>query len=178
MVISKQIKIPSNVTVKLVSSKLVISGPKGLISLNNNTNFLIQICEEKSSLIFFSKKREKVNLFNNNYFFSKINNIIKGVSVGFFLEMKLNGVGYRFLSYKEKELKFKAGFCNDLVYCVPENVNVFLESPIKLCFYSSDYDLLKKVGAQIKSLKKPDSYKGKGLSYVLENLVLKEVKKS
>lgn len=177
---SKQIKIPTTVSIKHDQSGIQFNGPKGELTLSLNSKFLLEINEENNVLKIIPQKYFKDNDFKKSYrsFFSKINNAIKGVSTGFFIEMKLQGVGYRFLSYKENILTFKAGYCNDLSYVVPDGVNICLETPTKLCFYSSDYDLLKQVASQVKLLRKPDSYKGKGFSYSLEFLDLKEVKKS
>jgi large subunit ribosomal protein L6 len=109
---------------------------------------------------------------------AQLKNTIKGVYKGFFTELKLNGVGYRFLAYQNNTLKFKAGFCNDLEYRIPESIQVFIESPTSILLFSYDFDLLKQVSSKLKNFKKPDAYKGKGFSFSNEILSLKEVKKS
>ncbi len=178
--LNNEIKIPSTVSINYDQSGLKIKGPKGELILGLDSKFLVKIDKENNILKIFSQKYSKNNDFKKSYrsFLSKLMNSIKGVSTGFFIELKLQGVGYRFLSYTENVLTFKAGYCNDLSYTVPYGVSLFLETPTKLSLYSTDYDLLKQVASQIKLLRKPDSYKGKGFSYSLELLNLKEIKKS
>jgi large subunit ribosomal protein L6 len=182
MVNKYKIRIPSNINVDVSSLFLVIKGPKGKKKITKNLNFHCVLSENNMVLICsLNKKVNKKKYFTLQkkfvFFLSQLNNTVKGVSQGFFIEMKLFGVGYRFLSYKNSILEFKAGLCNNIKYNVPSNIEVLLEGPTSITLYSHDLELLFQSASKLKLLKKPDSYKGKGISYLKENLSLKEVKK-
>ena len=178
------IKVPTDVSVKILSSSLEISGKLGLLNLVKKEQFNCVIVPEtnilKCSLIDKGLIKKQLSYLNKHYykFITNLRTSLKGVSSGFFSELKLTGVGYRFLSYKDKELLMKIGFCNNMLFKVPDGVTVFLESPTQITLFSMDYLLLKQTAASLRAFRTPDSYKGKGFRYLSEVLVLKEVKKN
>jgi len=176
------IKIPPKINVSINVSYIEITGLKGTKIVPKHPSFFCTLSNNGSLLLCeLSQKNKKLK--NNNLekkfllFITLLKNSIKGTFKGFFTELKLQGVGYRFLSYNNHLLKFKVGFCNDLAFKINKEVEVILESPTKISLFSHDYELLKQTSSTLKSFKKPDSYKGKGFSYVGEVLSLKEVKK-
>jgi len=178
----EKIKIPPKVEINVSPTLIVIKGPLGTKKITKHTSFICKL--SKNNTLFtcsFEDKSEKGSTALEKKFvafLTQVKNIIKGTFKGFFTEIKLTGVGYRFLSYTNNVLKFKVGFCNDLEYKVPSDVEVFLEGPTSISLFSYDYELLKCVAANLKAFKKPDSYKGKGFSYSTELLTLKEIKKN
>jgi large subunit ribosomal protein L6 len=180
--VSIKIKVPPTVKIDLVFNSINIKGPKGLKRLQKNNKFICNLSNNGSLLIcsLTTKDKKAVNSALEKkflLFITQLRNSIKGVFKGFFAELQLQGVGYRFLSFKDKKLKFKVGFCNDLEYTFSNGIEVYLESPTKISLFSHDYDLLKETASKLKSFKAPDSYKGKGFSYKGEALTLKEIKK-
>lgn len=176
----EKIKIPPKVVIKIMPCSLILKGPLGTKNIEKNVNFNCKLSANDSLLVCSFSCENKISLLEKKFgtFITKIKNTIKGITNGFFIELKLNGVGYRFLSYEKNILKFKVGFCNDLEYEVNENIEVLIESPVSLSLFSNDYELLKEVAAKIRSFRKPDSYKGKGFSYSSETLNFKEIKKN
>jgi len=178
----EKIKIPPKVEISISPSLLIIKGPLGTKKITKHSSFICKLSKNNTLLLCsLNEKNGKSSLpLEKSFctFLTQVKNIVKGTFKGFFTELKLTGVGYRFLSYTNNVLKFKVGFCNDLEYYVPPNVEVFLEGPTSISLFSYDYELLKRVASKLKAFKKPDSYKGKGFSYSTELLKLKEIKKN
>jgi len=175
------IKVPRSVSINLSPSSIEVGGKLGklsiskheqfsVISLNNTLECSLQPVIGKKQVSFLTKEYSK--------FITNLRTTIKGVSNGFFIELKLVGVGYRFLSYNNNELCMKIGFCNNALFNIPEGVEVFIENPTRITLFSIDYLLMKQTAASLRGHRLPDSYKGKGFQYLSETLTLKEVKKN
>jgi ribosomal protein L6P/L9E len=96
--------------------------------------------------------RKQANITNRKFsqFLSNLKTSLKGVSSGFYIELSLKGVGYRFLSYKDNILVMKVGFCNNVSFEIPKGVEIFIESPTQLTLFSIDYSLLKQVATSLR----------------------------
>jgi large subunit ribosomal protein L6 len=105
-----------------------------------------------------------------------IQNLIIGVTEGFRITLKLVGVGFR-VSLEGDTLIFKLGYSHDIEYKVNESIQLKVPKPDTIVLFSTQKELLKQVVTQIRSFKKPDSYKGKGILFENEKLQLKEGKK-
>tara|TARA_B110000971_G_C19972382_1_gene483260 strand:+ start:830 stop:1390 length:561 start_codon:yes stop_codon:yes gene_type:complete len=179
------IKIPENVSVNISPNNIEIKGKLGQLSLNKKEQFNCELDIQKNILVCSFIKdtyliKKQLSYLTKQYvqFITNLRTNLKGVSNGFFIELKLVGVGYRFLSYKENVLVMKVGFCNNISFKVPEEITIFLESPTQITLFSIDYLLVKQTAASLRSFRRPDAYKGKGFQYLSEVLVLKEVKKN
>ena len=184
MITDFNIKIPANIFIKVEDSSIKIKGDLGELNLFKNKQFSCIITPETNILecsILYQNSIKKQKVFLNKEFSkfrTDFHTSLKGVSKGFFTELKLLGVGFRFISYKSNVLLMKIGFCNNASFIVPEGISVFLESPTQISLFSANYSLLKQTAASLRAFRPPDSYKGKGLRYLNETLVLKEIKKN
>ena len=179
------IKIPKNVSVNISPNNIEIKGKLGQLSLDKKEQFNCELDIQKNILVCSFIKdtyliKKQLSYLTKQYvqFITNLRTNLKGVSNGFFIELKLVGVGYRFLSYKENILVMKVGFCNNISFEVPDEITIFLESPTQITLFSIDYLLVKQTAASLRSFRRPDAYKGKGFQYLSEVLVLKEVKKN
>ena len=103
-------------------------------------------------------------------------NMVKGVTVGFQKQMELNGVGYK-VSAQGNALKLEVGFSHDVIFQVPKELKLTVEKNL-ITIAGFDKQLVGEISAQIRSIKKPEPYKGKGIRYSNEVIRRKQGKKS
>ena len=170
------ISIPEKVKVILSGSVVNIEGPLGKKSLNIDLDvFDLNINEGKNVSI-----KPKINnqdtkrLWGMNR--SLINNAIIGASKGYEKVLELSGVGYR-ASIKGKILNLQLGFSHDINFDIPEGVKIQVEKQITLKITGNDKQQVGMVAAQIKSLRPPEPYKGKGIKEQGQYILRKEGKK-
>lgn len=114
-----------------------------------------------------------------NLLFSYINKFFTGLSKGFFLKLKIVGIGYKVL-FHEKFLEFRLGYTHPIYYQIPQGITITTpkNKASILIIYGYDQYLVHQTAAEIRALKKPELYKGKGIRYYNEILNIKEGKKS
>ncbi len=105
---------------------------------------------------------------------SLVNNMVNGVSEGFSKQLEISGVGYR-ASLQGNSLKFNVGFSHDVVYTLPEGISAKVEQNV-ITIEGIDRQQVGQVAAEIRALKKPEPYKGKGIAYVGERILRKSGK--
>ena len=103
-------------------------------------------------------------------------NMIKGVDEGFEKSLELRGVGYR-VEMAASRLKFSLGFAHPVFYDLPEGIKVKVNDPTHFVIMGIDKQRTNQVAAEIRALRSPDPYKGKGIRYADEMIILKETKK-
>ena len=105
-----------------------------------------------------------------------VNNMIVGVSEGFSVELDIVGVGYR-AAMEGKELQLQLGYSHDINYPVPEGITITCEKPTTIKVFGADRQCVGQVAAEIRGMRKPEPYKGKGVRYRNEVVFRKEGKK-
>ena len=108
---------------------------------------------------------------------SRINNMIEGVSVGYVKELVLNGVGYK-ATQKVKVLELLLGYSHPINFQIPEDLKVEVPKPTQIKISGIDKQRVGQIAANIRSYRKPEPYKGKGIKYKDEIIRRKEGKKS
>ena len=170
------ITIPEKVKVAINGSILNIDGPLGKQSLNIDTKvFDLDINEGKE----ISIKPKKINddikrLWGMNR--SLLNNAIIGTSSGYEKTLELTGVGYR-ASLKGKQLNLQLGFSHDINFDIPENIKITVEKQTIIKINGINKQLVGTVAAKIKTFRRPEPYKGKGIKEVGQYILRKEGKK-
>lgn len=164
------IAIPQGVTVDVTSDNIVVKGKLGELS---QTYSDVSVKVEEGQVIVERSANDKVQRSKHGLYRSLINNMIVGVSEGFTKELELVGVGYR-ASNQGQKLDLALGFSHNIVLEIVPEVKVETVSEkgknpiVKLT--SSDKQLLGQVAAKIRSFRKPEPYKGKGIRFVGENV--------
>lgn len=166
------IKIPSGVTITVDPDFVTVNGPKG--SLKQFTMPGISVKQEGDELVVTRKDDEADHRAKHGLMRSLINNMIVGVSEGFSKQLELNGVGFR-VSLAGNGLKLNLGFSHEVNYTLPAGVTASVEQNI-ITITGIDKQQVGQVAAEIRSLKKPEPYKGKGLKYVGERIIRKSGK--
>jgi large subunit ribosomal protein L6 len=166
------IQLPKNVTVEVGSNNLVkVKGPKGELIRQFNPDITIQVEEGKLSVTRPTEQKRHKALHGT--YRALLNNMVKGVSEGFKKEMEMVGVGYR-AEVNKQVLTMQVGYSHPVVMLLPDEVKANAkqekgQNPI-ITLESHDNELLGLVAAKIRSVRKPEPYKGKGIKFVGEVL--------
>ena len=168
------IKISNDINCNFNDGIFLAKGKLGEMKMTINSNFTIDIKDE--SLTIIPKDKKNKNDPNWGTTRALVANIIHGVSVGFEKTLELNGTGYR-ASISGNILKLQLGYSHDINYEVPEGVKVLCPKPNIIKLSSYDKEKLGAAAAKIRSYRKPEPFKGKGIKYSDEFIFRKEGKK-
>ena len=168
------INIPAGVSITMKDNVVSVKGPKG--ELSQEVHPSIQVKIEDAQVLFdidekFDGVSQKQKQAFHGLYRSLINNMVVGVSEGFKKEMELVGVGYR-VSNQGNLIEFALGYTHPIYIQLPPQIKVETKSERNkrpyICLESCDKQLLGLVCAKIRSFRKPEPYKGKGILYVGE----------
>lgn len=166
------ITIPGGVSVTIDDSKITVSGSKG--NLEQTALPGLKITHKDDTLHVERINDEAANRARHGLMRTLLNNMVLGVSQGFEKKLEINGVGYR-VAQQGADLKFNLGFSHDVIYKVPPGINVAIEQNI-ITISGISKQQVGQVAAEIRALKKPEPYKGKGIKYVDERIIRKSGK--
>ncbi len=170
------INIPAGVTVTLKDNVVSVKGPKGELSQAIDPSISVSI--ENNEIIFsINEENESVEQKQKQAFHglyrSLVNNMVVGVSEGYKKELELVGVGYR-VSNQGNLMEFSLGYTHSIFIQLPKEIKVETKSERNknpyICLESCDKQLLGMVCAKIRSFRKPEPYKGKGILFVGEQI--------
>jgi len=170
----RPVDIPSGVTATVSGQTVKVKGPKGELSLVLNDNVAPKL--EGNKLSFEKKGEEKQDNASWGLYRSLVNNIVTGVTKGFERKLEITGVGYR-AAMQGKNLSLSLGYSHDVVYEVPAGVTITTPKPTEILIVGVDKQKVGQVAAEIRSYRKPEPYKGKGVKYEGEFIFRKEGKK-
>jgi large subunit ribosomal protein L6 len=166
------VTIPSGVTITVDADEIVVAGPKG--TLKQFTMPDITVKQEENQLIVTRANDEPKIRAKHGLMRALLNNMVQGVAQGFSKKLEINGVGYR-VNLQGADLKFNLGFSHDVIYKLPQGVTATIEQN-KITVNGIDKQQVGQVAAEIRALKKPEPYKGKGIKYADERIVRKSGK--
>ena len=171
------ISIPEKVKVALTGNMINIEGPLGKKSVNIDLDmFNLDIQEGKE----ISIKPKEINQNSKRLWGmsrSLINNAVIGSSTGYEKTLELVGVGYR-AALKGNQLNLQLGYSHDIDFDIPEGIKIAVEKQTTLKITGSDKQLVGSVASKIKTFRKIEPYKGKGVKYSDERIIRKESKKA
>jgi large subunit ribosomal protein L6 len=166
------IKIPSGVTITVDPDFVTVAGSKG--TLKQFTMPGVTVAVDGDAATVTRVNDEATNRAKHGLMRALINNMVTGVSQGFSKQLEINGVGYR-VAAQGTDLKFNLGFSHDVIYKMPQGVTATLEQN-KITVTGIDKQQVGQVAAEIRALKKPEPYKGKGIKYADERIIRKSGK--
>jgi large subunit ribosomal protein L6 len=166
------ITIPSGVTVDVDEDFITVNGSKG--SLKQFTMPGVNVAVEEGQVVVTRDNDERTNRARHGLMRSLVYNMVTGVSQGFEKKLEINGVGYR-VQPQGSDLKFNLGFSHDVVYKLPTTVQAKVEQNT-ITISGSNKQQVGQVAAEIRALKKPEPYKGKGIKYSDERILRKSGK--
>ncbi|MBP9852385.1 MAG: large subunit ribosomal protein [Patescibacteria group bacterium] len=166
------IQIPSGVTITVDSDAIKVSGAKGNLETPQLEGITVKV-EDGVLTVTRANDEPKIRA-KHGLIRALINNMVVGVSQGFSKQLELNGVGFR-VALVGTDLKFNIGFSHEVVYKLPQGVTATVEQN-KITVSGVDKQQVGQVAAEIRALKKPEPYKGKGIKYIDERILRKSGK--
>jgi large subunit ribosomal protein L6 len=164
------VEIPNKVKVSIKNGTYInVEGPLG--KLEKKFPPVIELKEEGNSIIVVKKSENKFAKSMYGTARAVVNNMIIGVSKGFVKQLQLEGVGYR-AEIAGKILKLALGYSHPIEFQIPENIEIKVERNL-ISIKGFDKELVGSVAAKIRSFRKPEPYKGKGIRYVDEKIIRK-----
>lgn len=163
------IQIPSGVTITVDDTWITVNGPKG--SLKQFTMPGINVTQEEGNLTVSRQSDTKEVRSKHGLMRTLIANMIEGVTKGFEKKLEVTGVGFK-VALQGTDLKLNLGFSHDVMYKIPEGIQAQVEQNT-VTISGIDKQKVGQVSAEIRSLKKPEPYKGKGIRYEGEYIIRK-----
>ena len=170
---NKILTLPSNVTLTVNGNIVTVKGPKGELSTEINKHITVEVNGEEVVI-----KRDNDNYKNfHGTANANIKNMITGVSEGFEKKLEAVGVGYRF-ALKGNDLVVTAGYSHPVEVKVPEGIKLEVPSNTELFVRGADKQLVGEFAANVRKIRPPEPYKGKGIRYSDEHIIRKVGKKA
>ncbi len=166
------IELPSGVTITVDPEWITVSGSKG--TLKQFTLPGITVKQEDNQVIVTRVDDEAIHRARHGLMRTLVANMIEGVSKGFEKKLELNGVGFR-VALAGNGLKMNLGFSHEVNYALPQGITATVEQNI-ITIQGISKQQVGQVAAEVRALKKPEPYKGKGLKYVGERIIRKSGK--
>jgi large subunit ribosomal protein L6 len=163
------IQIPSGVTITVDSDAIAVKGPKGELTVPHLSDVTVTVDGSVASVV--RKDDERIAKSQHGLQRTLLNNAVEGVTKGFEKRLEVNGVGFRVAS-SNNELDMALGFSHPVKYKAPEGVNI-TNDKMTIIVSGIDKQQVGQVAAEIRALKKPEPYKGKGIKYADEQILRK-----
>lgn len=164
------IDIPAGVTITVDSDQVTVKGPKGTLSQFTLSN--VKVEQVDNQLIVTRQDDEKISKSQHGLMRSLINNMVIGVTKGFEKKLQINGVGFRLNSNGPRDIEMSLGFSHPVKYHAPEGITI-TTNKMEMTISGIDKQQVGQVAAEIRALKKPEPYKGKGIKYADEVIIRK-----
>jgi len=166
------INVPSGVEISFNNGIIKVKGPKGELTQNYDQD-AVDFKQEDAELSVSRKSEAKDHKAKHGLYRALLNNMVHGVSVGYKTEQELHGVGYR-ANNAGQRLELLLGYSHPIVFELPSEVKVETETvkgkPPKIILTSHDKQLIGHIAAKIRSFRKPEPYKGKGIRFTGEHI--------
>jgi large subunit ribosomal protein L6 len=164
------IAVPSGVDVTIAGRTVTVKGPKG--TLAREIPGEITVRKEESTLFVERPNDERTNRALHGLSRSLVNNMVIGVTEGFTKELEIVGVGYR-AEAQGANLRLALGFSHPVVVPAPEGITFEIPMQTRVIVKGIDKEVVGQVAANIRSIRKPEPYKGKGVRYLNERILRK-----
>jgi len=165
------ITVPSSVTVTLSGSVVQVKGPQG--TLERQLPEGISIAQEGDTLLVSRPDDERRHRALHGLSRSLVANMVSGVTEGFTKELEIVGVGYRATAKGPNALELALGFSHPVLVDAPEGISFEVPAPTRIVVKGIDKEKVGQVAADIRKLRKPEPYKGKGVRYANERVLRK-----
>lgn len=159
------VEIPNGVEVSMKGRTVVVKGPKGALAREFHERVKIEINDGVATVSRVDDERESRALHGLSR--ALLNNMVVGVSEGFRRELEIQGVGYR-AALKGTDLDMQLGFSHPVPFHAPDGITFEVPEPTKIVITGIDKERVGQVAADIREIRPPEPYKGKGIRYVGE----------
>ncbi len=168
------VAIPAGVTIELKGQHLKAKGKRGELELMVHDD--VTVAKETEGLVFKPRNESRRARMQWGTARNLASNVVRGVSDGFTINLEINGVGYR-AAADAKMLKMQLGFSHDVEIPIPAGIQIKALKPTEIEISGADRQRVGQIAAEIRSLRPPEPYKGKGIKYSTETIRRKEGKK-
>jgi large subunit ribosomal protein L6 len=173
-VAKKPVPLPQGVTAAVSGDSVSVKGAKGSLSLALSHG--IKVVQEEQTLLVSAEGATTALDAAAGSTRAHLANMVTGVTAGFERKLELNGVGYR-AAVQGKTLNLALGYSHDINYPIPDGIDIKTPKPTEIVVKGIDRQRVGQVAAEIRGFRPPEPYKGKGVRYAGEKIVLKEGKK-
>ena len=165
------IPVPSGVEVSISGRQVAVKGPKGALDLEVPGEITVR--QDGEEILVERPDDERVNRAMHGLTRSLVNNMMVGVSEGFRKELQIVGVGYRCIAKGTDALELQLGFSHPVLIEAPDGISFEVPEPTRIIVSGADKQVVGQVAADIRSHRKPEPYKGKGVRYLGEYVARK-----
>jgi large subunit ribosomal protein L6 len=165
------ITVPTGVEVTIDDHHVVVKGPRG--TLEHDVPETISVTRDGDDLVVTRPDDERENRSLHGLTRTLVSNMVTGVSQGFTRQLEIVGVGYRALAQGPTKIELQLGFSHPVVVDAPEGITFEVPAPTRITVQGADKQLVGQVAADIRKIRKPEPYKGKGIRYSDERVLRK-----
>ena len=165
------VAVPSGVDISIAGRTVTVKGPKG--TLTREVPDGVSVTRESDTLVVTRDNEDRDARSRHGLVRTLMNNMVIGVTDGFAKELDIIGVGYRAEAQGPNKVKLALGFSHPVVVEAPEGVTFEVPAQTKIIVKGADKEVVGQVAANIRELRKPEPYKGKGIRYVDERVLRK-----
>jgi large subunit ribosomal protein L6 len=162
------IAVPSGVSVSVLDGAISVKGAKG--TLTRTIPALITVRDDGGQLLVERADDSRSAKALHGLTRTLVSNMVQGVSAGFTKELEIIGVGYRAAAQSSKKLEMSLGFSHPVVVDAPEGIDFEVPAPTRIVVKGTDKELVGQVAANIRKIRRPEPYKGKGVRYLGEQV--------
>ena len=163
------VAVPSNVEVKIDGQNLAVKGPKGELKFTVREPITVAK-NEQVELEVSRPNDERLSRSLHGLTRTLVSNMVTGVTQGYEKKLEIVGVGYRVIAKGPTQLEFALGFSHPVVVNAPEGITFTVETQTKFTVHGIDKQLVGETAANIRKIRKPEPYKGKGVRYAGEHV--------
>ena len=168
------VTIPQGVTVDVAGGVATVKGKLGTLKLPITKQVEVSVKDGKVWVKPVAEDTQSRVLWGTTR--ANLRNMVEGVSKGYSKALEINGVGYR-AAVQGKNLQLQMGYSHDVLYPIPEGITIKCEKPTAVLISGFDKQKVGQVAAEIRAVRPPEPYKGKGIKYDAEHILRKEGKK-
>jgi large subunit ribosomal protein L6 len=167
----KPVPVPSGVDVTISEGNVLVKGPQGQLTMSIPGDMVVR--QEEAEIVVERPNDERQNRALHGLTRSLLNNMVTGVTAGFTKELEIIGVGYRAQAKGPTLIELALGFSHPVSVEAPEGITFEVPAPTRIIVKGIDKELVGQVAANIRKLRKPEPYKGKGVRYLGEYVARK-----
>jgi large subunit ribosomal protein L6 len=168
------VEVPSGVDLKVDGKLVTAKGKLGQLSYEASDDVALAFEDGKVTVTPINNSKKARAMWGTAR--ARIQNLVTGVSEGYTKELEITGVGYR-AQVQGKTLNLQLGYSHDINYPIPEGLTVKCEKPTSVAIHGADKQLVGQMAAEVRAMRGPEPYKGKGVRYADEQIIRKEGKK-
>ncbi len=170
----KPVAIPKGVTATVQGQKVTVKGAKGELHFTCPDEVLVAFANDEVSVTPRNETKRAQAMWGMSR--AQVNNLVLGVTTGFTRRLDINGVGYK-AAVQGKILQLSLGYSHDVPFAIPDGITITTPRPVEINIAGNDKRQVGQVASEIRALRPPEPYKGKGVKYSDEFIFRKEGKK-